>query len=74
MSNSTLYRFIYSLLRMAAYWPKFVISISIMSFVWPGRTKLGYKAIIIGLFAIYLSYSYTLLGLTKGIGSISSNL
>ena len=50
------------------------MSINIVSFVWLGRTKLGYRAIIIGLFTICLLYSYTLLDLIKGIDSISSNL
>ena len=74
MFNSIPYRFIYNLPRIAAYWLKFVISISIVSFVWSGRTKLGYRTIVIDLFAIYLSYSYTLLDLIKDIDFIPSNL
>ena len=45
-----------------------------MSSVWPRRTKLGYRAIVIGLFTICPSYSYTLLGLIKDIDFIPSNL
>ena len=50
------------------------MSINIISFVWLERTKLRYRTIVIGLFAICLSYSYTLLDLTKDIDSISSSL
>ena len=74
MSNSTPYRFIHNLPKMAACWPKSVMSIDVVSSVWPERTKLGYRAIVIGLLAICPSYPRTLLGLAKGIGSMPSSL